>query len=199
MVTGNAAADTLEKVSQEFEAEVLADLQKGRDQALGSVESARRETTEAVQKVLETSSRQSESLKRQVIGAAELEVRNAQLRSMEKAVNEVFGAAVEELRAGSGSRYEKALARLIEEGLEVIGPRATVTCSSKDRKAVSASIRKLEAGHVKLTLGERSIETIGGVVLTTADGSVKFDNTFEARLERMKPKLRKEVAGILTG
>jgi V/A-type H+-transporting ATPase subunit E len=47
-------------------------------------------------------------------------------------------------------------------------------------------------------LSEDSIETIGGIVLSNADGTVKFDNTFESRLERMRPALRKEVAGILT-
>jgi len=40
---------------------------------------------------------------------------------------------------------------------------------------------------------------MGGVVLTTSDGSIRFDNTFEARLERTKPTLRKDVAAILAG
>ncbi len=194
-----AASDTLEKVSQEFEVEVLADLQEGRGQAQATVESARKETAAAVQKILETSVKQAESLKRQIVGAAELESRDAQLRSLEKAVNEVFGRAVDELQAGSGSTYEKALAQLVKEGLDVIGPRAKVSCNSRDRKAVSAAVRKLTGGQVKLTFDDRSIETIGGVVLVTPDGSVRFDNTFEARLERTKSTLRKEVASILTG
>jgi V/A-type H+-transporting ATPase subunit E len=194
-----AASDTLEKVSEEFESEVLADLQEGRSQARATVESARKEAAAAVQKILETSVKQAESLKRQIIGAAELESRDAQLRSMEKAVNEVFGLAVEELKAGSGSAYQRALGRLVQEGLDVIGPRAKISCSSRDRKTVAAAVRTLNGGKVKLTLDDESIETIGGVVLLTPDGSVRFDNTFEARLERSKSTLRKEVAGILTG
>lgn len=194
-----AASDTLEKVCQEFEAEVLADLQEGRAQAQAAVESARKEAVAAVQRILETSLKQAESLKRQIIGAAELESRDAQLRSLEKAVNGVFGKAVEELKAGSGSGYEKALGRLVQEGLDIIGPRARVSCGSKDRRAVAAAVRRLNGGQVKLTLDDKSIETFGGVVLVTPDGSVRFDNTFEARLERSKSTLRKEVAGILTG
>jgi V/A-type H+-transporting ATPase subunit E len=194
-----AASDTLEKVSEEFESEVLADLQEGRSQARATVESARKEAAAAVQKILETSVKQAESLKRQIIGAAELESRDAQLRSMEKAVNEVFGLAVEELKAGSGSAYQRALGRLVQEGLDVIGPRAKISCSSRDRNTVAAAVRTLNGGKVKLTLDDESIETIGGVVLLTPDGSVRFDNTFEARLERSKSTLRKEVAGILTG
>ncbi len=193
-----AAADTLEKVSGEFEGEILADLQEGRGQALAIVESARKETAEAVAKILETSVKQAESLKRQVIGAAELEARNAQLKSLEKTINEVFDIAVKEVASTSGARSEEALSQLVKEGLDVIGAKAKVSCESKDRKAVSSAIRKLGGGQVKLTLEEKGIEAIGGVVFATTDGSVKFDNTFEARLERMRPSLRKEVAGILT-
>ncbi len=117
---------------------------------------------------------------------------------MEEAINEVFDLAVKEVSDSSGPPYEKTLAHFIEEGLDVIGPRATVHCSAKDKKAATSAIRKLDAGKDSLAIGEKSIDTIGGVILTTTDGSVKFDNTFEARLERTRPSLRKEVAGLLT-
>jgi len=193
-----AASDTLEKVSGEFETEVVADLEGGRSETLAKIEAVRRETTEAVGKILETSEKQAESVKRQIIGGAELDARNAQLLSLEKGVNEAFDIATKQISAVSGASQEKALASLIEEGLDIIGPRATVSCASKDRKAVSVAIRKLGT-KAKLSLDEQEIDTIGGVVLTTTDGTIRFDNTFEARLERMRPALRKSVAAILTG
>jgi len=194
-----AATDTLQKVSSEFEAEVLSDLQAGRDQAHQTVQTVRKETSEAVAKIIEGGERQAESVKRQIVGAAELEVRNAQLRSLEKSVNEAFDSAVRRVSSLSDSAVESSLAALIREGMDAIGPKAVVHCSAKQRKAVSSAVRKLNKGVVKLTVDEKGIETIGGVVLSTSNGSVKFDNTFEARLERMRPTLRKEVAGILTG
>ena len=193
-----AAADTLEKVSTEFESEVLADLEAGRAEALAKVESSRKDAAEAVAKTLETGEKQAESVKKQIIGTAELEARNAQLRALEVAVNEVFELATKQISGGSGARQEKAVTRLIEEGLEVIGPRAKITCASRDRRLVSSAVKKLGRG-AKVALDEDPIETIGGVVLAAPDGSVRFDNTFEARLERMRPSLRKEIAAILTG
>jgi len=193
-----AASDTLQKVSGEFEAEVLADLEKGRAETLAKVDEVRVETGEAVAKILETAERQAESVKRQIIGAAELEARNAQLRSLEKAVNEAFDLASKRVSTVSGAAQERALSALIQEGLDVIGTRARVQCASKDRRAVSSAIRKFGT-KVKLSLDEKDLDTIGGVVLSTPDGSVRFDNSFEARLERMRPTLRKEVASILTG
>jgi len=193
-----AASDTLEKVSGEFETEVLADLKAGRSEAIAKIEAVRKETTEAVGKILETSEKQAESVKRQIVGAAELDARNAQLRSLEKAVNEAFDLATRQISAVSGASQEKALTFLIQEGLDVIGPRATVSCAPKDRKAVSAAIKKL-GSKAKLSLDDGEIDTMGGVILTAPDGTVRFDNTFEARLERMRPTLRKAVAAILTG
>jgi len=193
-----AAADTLEKVSREFEIELLAELQEGKEQALSAVESSRRDARVAVTKLLEASVKQAESLKRQMIGAAELEVRNAQLKTMEKSVVEVFDAAMKELGEGSGARYEASLGQLVNEGLAVIGPEARVYCRSKDRKVVSAALRELGSSRSRLVLEEKSIDSIGGVIMTSADGSVRFDNTYEARLERMRPILRMEVSAILT-
>jgi len=194
-----AAADTLQKVAAEFEADVLSDLQAGKEQALQNVQAVRRETAQAVAKTIEGGERQAESVKRQIIGAAELEVRNAQLRSLETTVNEVFDSAVRKVSSLSDSALEGSLTFLIKEGMDVIGPRAVVHCSANQRKAVSGAVRKLNKGPVKLTVDEKGIETIGGVVLATSNGSMKFDNTYEARLERMRQTLRKEVAGILTG
>ena len=193
-----ATADTLEKVSGEFETELLAELQEGRAEALSTVESSRREAKVAVAKILEATVKQGESLRRQIIGSAELEVRNAQLKTLEKAVVEIFDAAVRELGEGSGARYEASLTQLAKDGLDVIGPRARIYCRSSDRRAVSAVLRKLGGSQSKLILEEKSVDTVGGIVMTSMDGSVRFDNTFEARLERMRPTLRMEVSAILT-
>ena len=193
-----AASDTLEKVSREFEAEVLTDLEAGRSVTLAKIEAVRKETAEAVAKILETGEKQAESAKRQMIGAAELDARNAQLRSLERAVNEDFDLATRQISSETGASQEKALVSLIQEGLDVIGPRASLQCAAKDRRAVSSAIRKF-GSKAKLSQSDGEIDTVGGVVLTTPDGSVRFDNTFEARLERMRPTLRKEVAAILTG
>jgi V/A-type H+/Na+-transporting ATPase subunit E len=193
-----AASDTLEKVSGEFEKEALSDLEATRTETLAKLEAVRKETEEAVSKILETGIKQAEAVKRQIIGAAELEARNIQLKALEKAVNESFDAASNQISELKGTSYDKAMERLIQEGLEVIGPKAKVQCSPKDKRVVASIVKKL-SGKEKVSMDDSPVETMGGVVLTTPDESVRFDNTFEARLERMRPNLRQEVAAILTG
>jgi hypothetical protein len=53
-------AGTLEKVSGEFESELLAELQKGKGQALSAMEASRREASVAVTKLLDVSVKQAE-------------------------------------------------------------------------------------------------------------------------------------------
>lgn len=192
-----AATTTLQKVSDEVQNEVLAYLQEGRSQSLAQVETVSRESAEGVSKILETSVKQAEVLKRQIIGSAELESRNLQLRALEETVNEVFAEAVRHLSELSPSQYEEALTRLVEEGVEIIGPKALVSCNTTDKKLIASAIRKLNKGGFKLTLDPKGVETIGGVILSSHEGTVRFDNTFEARLERMRQILRKDVANQL--
>lgn len=194
-----AAKNTLQKVADELLTEGLADLSEGRTQALAILESSERESKEAVAKILETSVKQAESLRRQMLGAAEMESRNGQLRTLEEAVNEVFAAASKRLAKQTPAAQEESLSRLLSEGAETIGESAEVSCNAGDRKIVTSLVRKLGKGPVKLIVDGKAIQTVGGVVLTTAKGGVRFDNTYEARLERMRPTLRKEVAGILGG
>ena len=194
-----SAGNTLEKVASEFAKEVIAELEGGRDQALESLELTRRETIGSAAKILETGRKQADSLRRQMIGSSELESRNLHLRLIEDSVNEVFATAMAKAAATSPSEYENALTRLITEGVGFIGATARVACRSEDSRLVSSVIKKLDRTSTRLTLDEKSLNTIGGIALTSPDGTVKFDNTFEARLKRLRPMLRKEVANLLTG
>ncbi|MDA4128372.1 MAG: V-type ATP synthase subunit E family protein [Thaumarchaeota archaeon] len=195
----NATRNTLGKVSSQFSSEVLADTEEGKRKALNHLESTRRATVDEISKINETSAKKAESLRRQIIGSAELDVRNMELRVLEEAVNAVFEEALSSLEKTPSSAYEKALSRLISEGTEVLGDNVTVACNAKDRKMVASVLKELNKGPVKVTLSDESINVLGGVAMTSKDGSVRFENTFEARLERFRPLLRKDVAGLLRG
>ena len=162
------------------------------------VKSTEKETFEAVTKILQTGVKRAEALKRQIIGTAELEVRNARLETVEEAINQAFSTAISRIKA-SPARYGKSIVKLINEGMNAIGPKAVVVCKLEDRELVTSIVRGLNKGPVRLTVDSNNLDTVGGVILSTSNGSLKFDNTFEARLRRMKSELRKEVAAQLSG
>jgi V/A-type H+-transporting ATPase subunit E len=152
-----------------------------------------------VTKILQTGVKRAEALKRQIVGAAELEVRNAHLRTVEEAVNHAFSTAISRISTASTVRYERSIVRLIKEGTNAIGPRAVVFCKMEDRELVASIVRELNEGPTRLTVDSKNLDTVGGVALGTSNGSLRFDNTFEARLQRMKSELRKDVAALLSG
>lgn len=192
------AKHTLEKVASEVLSEVGGELEEGRNDALQRVRTILQQTKEESAKIVEGGERQAESAKRQILGAAELETRNRILRALEEASNQVFREALDSV-SKSSSQYERSLGRLIREGVAVIGKNAVVECNSKDRKAVSSIIKEINSKEgAKLTLGEDAIEAIGGITIRSKDGSMRFDNTFEARLERMRPQLRRDVVQLLS-
>jgi V/A-type H+-transporting ATPase subunit E len=194
-----AASDTLQKVCDEFLGEVLAELDEGLKESSSLVQNSKKEAEESVAKITEAANKQAESLRRQILGTAELEARNMKLRALEKAVNGVFQEAIGRVAKAPPSRYEKSLTGLIREGVQVIGPEAHVACSERDRRLVSSIIERLNEEGMKLTLGKDKVDTLGGVVLYSPDGTIRFDNTVEARLERTRPELRKDVAALLSG
>jgi V/A-type H+-transporting ATPase subunit E len=43
-------------------------------------------------------------------------------------------------------------------------------------------------------LGSDSIDCLGGIIVKSKDGAMTFDNTIDAKIERLKPLIRKGIA-----
>ena len=191
---------TLDKVSAEALAEIVAEIDSGKSEALEQLRSATRSTKAEVVKILEGSEREAESIRKQILGSAELEARNGTLRSLEDASNRVIQDSLSAVAEKRPAAYEKALAQLISEGAQVIGKSATVRCNARDKKVVGSIVKDLNSkSGLKLSLGEEDIVAAGGVVLESGDGTIRYDNTLEARLDRIRPQLRREIVNALSG
>jgi len=68
----------------------------------------------------------------------------------------------------------------------------------RDQQIVQKVIDRISMENkVKISRGPTLLSnSIGGVTISSADGFVTFDNTYEARLERVKPALRKQIAKL---
>ncbi len=88
----------------------------------------------------------------------------------------------------------RILKSLVLEGIdEVGGNQFVVSASSKDQQLLQLIVEQVS--HEKdvsiVRSDTRTRNSVGGVVISSADGFVTFDNTFEARLERLKPETSK--------
>lgn len=194
---------TVKKVSEEARSELFTELDGGRTYASEVITKRLNETFAEVQRIAEQQERQADALKRQIIGAAEMSARNKSLEIVEDNLNRSFAEAMGKLESASKeASYENVLKALLEEGLDQVGGESFIVRSAtKDQKLLKRIIdavsrtRKIEMSIDSLPLEK----TIGGVLVKSADGFVTFDNTFEARLERLKPTLRKQIAQIFAG
>ena len=194
-----SAQYTLDKVASEALAEIVAEVESGKNDALEQLKSLNRTTKAEVAKILEGSEREAESMRRQILGSAELEARNSTLRSLEEASNRIIQDSLSAVASERPDAYEKALAKLITEGAQVIGKDAAVYCNVKDKKLVGSIVKELNSkSGLKLSVGDRSIDAAGGVLLESGDGTIRYDNTLEARLDRIRPQLRRELVDALS-
>ena len=65
-----------------------------------------------------------------------------------------------------------------------------VFTNSKDRDTVQSALSRFPGSE----LSSENIDCIGGVKLESKVGSMKFDNTIDAKIDRLKPLIRKEIA-----
>ena len=50
---------------------------------------------------------------------------------------------------------------------------------------------------VSLRISKKKLNNVGGVIIQTADGKTKIDNTLEALLERLRNNLEPKISEIL--
>jgi V/A-type H+-transporting ATPase subunit E len=130
-----------------------------------------------------------------------MEIRNRRLQVKEEHINAVFDKALVRLKQFVESEsYPDYLLAFIEEAAEKIeSDKLIVYVNSKDHEwLANGKLNELsEKLGVKLTLANETESCLGGCIVKTLDGKLAKDNTFEKRLQALKPILRIEVAKIL--
>jgi len=188
---------TVKKVSDEALAEMVQSISESKAAALDVVGRKMNEAEAEVQRISEQQRRQGDALRRQIIGSAEMTSRNRTLEIVEENLNEAFSQALDKLGEATGQiEYNRVLKSLVREGIDVVGGSSfVVTANSRDQQLLQLIVGQISHDqNISLVRSDSRINTVGGVVVSSADGFVTFDNTYEARLDRIKPELRKQIA-----
>lgn len=149
-----------------------------------------------------------EKLRMREVSIARIEARRILLNAREKAVTKMFDEierGLEALRENPG-RYREGLKNLAAEAVEAVGgDEVILKFSERDKGLVNdAFLKDLEDG-IKSIAGSTRFRVEfdrdlrgGGCICISADGRIVFDNTFERRLDRLRPELRSMIVGELT-
>jgi len=129
------------------------------------------------------------------------DLRMRKMRLMDELMEDVFDRSLKRIEElPRDEKYANILIALIKEGLNALEIKeGVIHVNEKDREIANRVIKKLNEEGFNLRLSKESINTVGGVFITSLDETLAYNNTFEARLRALKPRLRKEVFKILFG
>lgn len=141
--------------------------------------------------------RKAESERTKILNAARLYVK----KELIKAKGELLKGAVKEAEKGlaqfreKSNKYREVLRKLTEEALEGIEGKVIVYVAKKDEPLMKKSLREMQVeAEVRPHLN-----SLGGVRVETADGSITVLNTLDNRLNQVSQVYRVEVVKLLFG
>jgi len=150
------------------------------------------------------------TMRRRIIGSAELEGRRMEIKTKEEVLSEIFGTAKENLsriasRKDKKINYDEILFKLIKEAASEIGEKKLlITANKNDLSFISSNLNtikqklKKELGfEVDLTVMNESQNCIGGIIVYNSNKSKTFFNTLEGRLLKSSSTLRGNISKML--
>jgi vacuolar-type H+-ATPase subunit E/Vma4 len=192
------------KIMSEVERDQQRVLQEAQSQAQGILAEARRDAESEKDRIIDAAETEAERIDQQMIGAARLEAQALKTRAREDLLDQVFRHALERIADPEHIEgYRDALENLIRDAVDHLAghPELLISADPKSRRylddAFLARLSEMTGRRLALA-GE--LEPPGvGVVITSPDGRVRYDNTLQTRLRRMRDALRPVVYRTLIG
>jgi V/A-type H+/Na+-transporting ATPase subunit E len=204
MSSSSALEHMIDKVLVQKEAELISQIDSAYQESLDNLESSRSKLEAERTRIVEAARKQSENLKRQIIGSARLASRNQELLTIENAVNKAFEEAKKKLQASRDTdSYKNLLKQMVEESISAVGGSNAVIIESNknDAEIVRKAVSELrDTGKVQQAeVSDQHIDVLGGIRIKSSGGTMTYDNTLDSRIERLKPLIRKNIAQMLRG
>ena len=178
----------LERNSSEFSQSLknsLTDAQKTLSDSLPMLE-------EEYEKIIADGKKEADKNEKQIIGSADLQSRNKTLLIVQESTDKVLEKAKEKIsNMDRNSEYSSLIAKLLTEATSALNTSDVIVfTNSKDKDVVQSAVSNISGAE----LSNDTIDCMGGVKVTSKDGSMSFDNTIDARIELLKPLIRKDIA-----
>ena len=192
-MTSNSALEStidqvLERNSSEFSQSLknsLTDAQKTLSDSLPMLE-------EEYEKIISDGKKEADKIEKQIVGSADLEARNKSLLIVQESTDKVLEKAKEKIaNIERNSEYSNLITKLLTEATSALNTSDVIVyTNSKDKDVVQSAISNISGAE----LSSDFIDCMGGVKVTSKDRSMSFDNTIDARIELLKPLIRKDIA-----
>ena len=192
ILTNSSLEKTIDKILDQTEHDILSNLDGALSDSHQILDDSVTKLEDEYDKIVADGRKEADKLEKQIVGGSDIEARNKQLLALEEAVSRVFTKALDEISNSDRSgNYANLIKSLLDESTKVLGTsEVTVFTNSKDRDVVQSTLGSFAGSE----LSSETIDCIGGVKIQSKDGAMKFDNTIDAKIDRLKPLIRKEIA-----
>jgi len=189
------------KILEDAEKEAEEILKEAEEEAQKILAKAEEEAERIRREILERAKREAEVRARRIIAQARLEVKQREAQVRERYINEAIERAKKKIEEMRGSKeYLEFLHENAMTAVKAIDADEVVLRAPEDDITYLEELLpdiRAETGK-DVELGD-PIDATAGVVAESADGKEAFDNTVDAKLERMRPTIVREVSQILFG
>lgn len=184
--------NTINKILDQTEKTIISDVESALHGSLTTLDNSIPKLEQEFDKIISDGKKEADKIEKQIVGSADLEARNKQLIALEDAVTKVFEKSLEEIKnADRSGDYANLIKSLLDDATKVLGTtNVVVHTNSKDKDVVSSTLSQFPGAELSSEL----VDCLGGVIVKSKDGAMTFDNSIDARIDRLKPLIRKEIA-----
>jgi len=185
-------AKSIDKILEKTEKDILVNLENSFSDTKQTLDNSIPKLEQEFDKIISDGKKEADKIEKQIIGSSDLEARNKQLLALEEAISKVFTKALDQIsnmvRSGD---YSDLMKTLLDESTKILGTtKVIVSTNSKDKDLVQSLLSKYPGAE----LSSQTINCLGGIVVKSKEGAMKFDNTLDARIQRLKPLIRKQIS-----
>lgn len=192
--------ESLEKEAKEKKEEIIAE---AKEKAEEKKSEAREKAEDISGDIIEEGKREAKAMEKRILSSAKTEARRKKLGFKDEMSKKVFEEVDKRLKELKDDRegYQETTKNLIIDGgiavnggdLEVLLPTGESFLSEEEIDELEEKIESETGKETSLDVLEELEKSKGGAIVRKSDRTLQCNNTFEARLERMKNSLRTKV------
>ena len=192
MASDSALERTIDKILSQTESNIQSNLNSALSESQQKLDNSVKVLEQEYDQIIADGRKEADKIEKQIIGSADLEARNKQLTTVEESIDRVFSTALEQIsKADRSGDYSNLIKSLLDESTRILGTtQITIFTNSKDQGIVQSLMSQYPGAE----LSSETIDCLGGVKIKSKDGSMTFDNTIDAKIKRLKPLIRKDIA-----
>ncbi|NOQ44583.1 MAG: V-type ATP synthase subunit E [Nitrosopumilus sp.] len=191
MASNSSLENTIDKILNHTESNILSSLDSALSESRQKLDDSVSTLEQEYDQIISNGRKEADKIEKQIIGSSDLKARNKQLTTVEESIDKVFAKALDEIvNADRSGDYSNLIKSLLDESTKNLGTNEVIVfTNSKDKDIVQSNLSQYPGAE----FSSETIDCLGGVKVKSKDGAMTFDNTLDAKIQRLKPLIRKDI------